>query len=178
METTFVVSLKQRAVTEFLNAEDCKPIDIHARLLVVCGDGTIGISDVRRWVPRTSRRQIREKRTSTTFHDVDARTGDRRTRSHLVSTRLSAITDALERREITVSFGISRKRARAIFRSSSTVENFVLVACHDDSPKTRGKNDWTTVTGRPARYRREGDGLLVQQIVTYSGRPGFVIIIV
>lgn len=113
METTSVVSLEQRAVTEFLNTEDCKPIDIHVRLLVVYGDDTIGISDVRRWVPRTSSQQIMAKRTSITFHD--ALCDDRRTQSHLVPMRLFAITDALERREITVPFGISRKRAQAIF---------------------------------------------------------------
>ena len=44
------VCMKQRCVTEFLNAEKIAPNDIHRCLLNVCGDQTVDVSTVRRWV--------------------------------------------------------------------------------------------------------------------------------
>lgn len=46
MEKTSIVLLKQRAVIEFLNTEDWKSLDLHARLLAVYDDNTKNISNI------------------------------------------------------------------------------------------------------------------------------------
>jgi len=46
------VRFKQRAVIEFLVAENVKPVDIHTRLLVVYRNETLDVSSVRHWVLR------------------------------------------------------------------------------------------------------------------------------
>ena len=44
------VWMKQRCVTEFLNAEKTAPIDTHQCLLNFYGDQTVDVSTVRHWV--------------------------------------------------------------------------------------------------------------------------------
>ena len=41
--------LKQRAVTEFLSAENVKPAEIHRRLQAVYGENTLNRTTVNRW---------------------------------------------------------------------------------------------------------------------------------
>ena len=41
--------LKQRAVTEFLSAENVMPAEIHRRLQAVCGEDTVNRTTVNRW---------------------------------------------------------------------------------------------------------------------------------
>ena len=41
--------LKQRAVTEFLSAENVKPAEIHRRLQAVYGENTVNRTTVNRW---------------------------------------------------------------------------------------------------------------------------------
>ena len=41
--------LKQRAVTEFLSAENVTPAEIHRRLLAVYGEDTVNRTTVNRW---------------------------------------------------------------------------------------------------------------------------------
>jgi hypothetical protein len=41
--------LKQRAVTEFLSAENLMPAEIHRRLQAVCGENTVNRTTVNRW---------------------------------------------------------------------------------------------------------------------------------
>jgi transposase-like protein len=41
--------LKQRAVTEFLSAENVTPAEIHRRLQAVCGENTVNRTTVNRW---------------------------------------------------------------------------------------------------------------------------------
>ena len=41
--------LKQRAVSEFLGAENVTPAEIHRRLQAVCGDNTVNRTTVNRW---------------------------------------------------------------------------------------------------------------------------------
>jgi transposase len=41
--------LKQRAVTEFLNAEDVMPAEIHHRLQAVYGENTVSSTTVNHW---------------------------------------------------------------------------------------------------------------------------------
>jgi hypothetical protein len=48
------VRTKQRGVIEFVHAERIAPVDIHRCLLNVCGDQTVDVSIVRRWVVRFS----------------------------------------------------------------------------------------------------------------------------
>ena len=40
---------KQRAVTEFLSAENLTPTEIHRRLQAVCGENTVNRTTVNRW---------------------------------------------------------------------------------------------------------------------------------
>ena len=46
--------MKQRCVIEFLHTEKMALVDIHQRLLNGCGDQTVDVSTVRRWVVRFS----------------------------------------------------------------------------------------------------------------------------
>ena len=46
------VRFKQRAVIEFLTAENVPPIEIHRRMQAVYGDQCIDVSAVRCWVRR------------------------------------------------------------------------------------------------------------------------------
>ena len=41
--------LKQRAVTEFLSAENATPAEIHRRLQAVYGENTVNVTTVNRW---------------------------------------------------------------------------------------------------------------------------------
>jgi hypothetical protein len=41
--------LKQRALAEFLSAENVKPAEIHRRLQAVCGENTVNRTTVNRW---------------------------------------------------------------------------------------------------------------------------------
>ena len=50
MESDMEVRMKQRCVSEFLQAEKIAPNDIHRRLLNVYGDHTVDVSTVRWWV--------------------------------------------------------------------------------------------------------------------------------
>jgi len=52
MEECSDVRFKQRAVIEFLTAEQVPPIEIHRRLQAVYGDQCVDVSTVRRWVRR------------------------------------------------------------------------------------------------------------------------------
>ena len=52
MEDCSDVRFKQRAVIEFLTAEDVPPIEIHRRMQAVYGDQCVYVSTVRRWVRR------------------------------------------------------------------------------------------------------------------------------
>jgi len=54
MASDMEVRMKQRCVIELLHAEKIAPIDIHRRLLNVCGDQTVDVSTVRQWVARFS----------------------------------------------------------------------------------------------------------------------------
>ncbi len=50
IETSLLTRCKQRAVIEFLTAENCAPKEILGRLKKIYGDETIDISNIRRWV--------------------------------------------------------------------------------------------------------------------------------
>jgi len=50
MASDMEVRMKQRCVIEFLHAEKIAPSDIYRCLLNVCGDRTVDVSTVRRWV--------------------------------------------------------------------------------------------------------------------------------
>jgi len=52
MEEFSDVRFKQRALTEFLTAENIPPIEIHRRMQAVYGDQCVDVSTVRRWVRR------------------------------------------------------------------------------------------------------------------------------
>ena len=52
MEECSDVRFKQRAVIEFLTAEQVPPIEIHRRLQAVYGDQYVDVSTVRLWVRR------------------------------------------------------------------------------------------------------------------------------
>ncbi|CAI6357430.1 unnamed protein product [Macrosiphum euphorbiae] len=52
------VRFKQRAVIEFLVAENVKPFDIHRRLLAVYGNQTLDVSSVRRWALRVKGSEV------------------------------------------------------------------------------------------------------------------------
>ena len=52
MEECSDVRFKQRAVIEFLTAEQVPPIEIHRRLQAIYGDQCVDVSTVRRWVRR------------------------------------------------------------------------------------------------------------------------------
>lgn len=50
--------IKERAVIEFLTAEDVAPVDAHRRMITVYGEVCVDRSNVRRWV-RGSRTENR-----------------------------------------------------------------------------------------------------------------------
>jgi len=52
------VLFKQRAVIEFLTAEEVPPIEIHRRMQAVYGDQCVYVSTVRRWVTRFKDEQL------------------------------------------------------------------------------------------------------------------------
>jgi hypothetical protein len=54
MSSDMEVHTKEMCVTEFLHAEKTAPIDIQQRLLNVCGDHTVDVNTVRRWVVRSA----------------------------------------------------------------------------------------------------------------------------
>jgi len=52
MASDMEVRMKQRCVIEFLHGEKITPNDIHRRLLNVCGNQTVDVSTVKRWMTR------------------------------------------------------------------------------------------------------------------------------
>ena len=60
MEEFSDVRFKQRALTEFLTAENIPPIEIHRRMQAVYGDQCVDVSTVRRWVRRFEDGELRQ----------------------------------------------------------------------------------------------------------------------
>jgi len=96
MEKTSTVLLKQDAVIEFLNAEDCKPIDIHAHLFPVFSDNIMDMKRIWIWI------MVRRPETVT----------DKRHQARVNKTICN--TTHIKHHEIATQLGISKERIQAI----------------------------------------------------------------
>jgi len=59
--------LKQRAVTEFLSAENLTPAEIHRRLQAVYGENTVNRTTVNRWAKKIAPKNSKQCRLPARF---------------------------------------------------------------------------------------------------------------
>ena len=109
MEECSVVRFKQRAVIEFLTAEQVPPIEIHRRLPAVYGDQCVDVSTVRRWVRRFKDGELGQADLSDKTRSARPVTASDQLRQDRVEELIRG-NRRIKQKETAIALGISKER--------------------------------------------------------------------
>ena len=162
---TMSVLEKQRALIEFLTAENNPPIQIHRRMKTVYGDECIDISNVRRWVAR-ARKHDPHLNVCDKARSGRPRTATDETHRNRVD-QLNRENRRITQAQLALQCGISRERVQALIaelRYRKVCAWWVTQMLTPDMKQRRLDISQQLLL----RFEREGDGFL-NNIVTGDG---------